>query len=145
MKAREIIRKTLKIGYTAGEMHEAIVRALEAEGYVSTPSDDRGSQYRDLMNALGDNERSGFSVDMHATGNNSAGGVTAGPSIAPWRKDRAHLKVQQNHIFAFEFNINTWVPEWGMRLSINFEEDSIITEKGIEALCPWHDEIILIR
>ena len=145
IKAREVIRKTLRIGLTAGESFKAIVRALETEGFVHTPSDDVSSQYRDLMNALGDSDKSGFSIDFHATGNTSVGDVTVGPSIAPWRKDRAHLMVQQNYIFAFEFMVHTWIPEWGKRLSISYEDNSIVTEKGIEALYPWHEKIIIIR
>jgi len=145
LKAREIIRKTLKVGRTAGESLQAVVRALEAGGFVYTPSDDVSSQYRDLMNALGDSDKSGFSVDFHATGNTSVGDVTAGPSIAPWRKGRAHLMVQQNFIFAFEFMVHTWIPEWGKRVSISYEDNSIVTEKGVEALYPWHDSIIIIH
>ena len=145
IKAREIIRKTFKIGRTAGESLKAVVRALEAGGFAHTPSDDISSQYRDLMNALGDSDKSGFSIDFHATGNTSVGDITAGPSIAPWRKGRAHLMVQQNYIFAFEFMVHTWIPEWGKRVSISYEDNSIVTEKGVEALYPWHDTIMIIR
>ena len=42
-EARKVLRRTIKAGRTAGETHDAIVRALEAAGYVSTPSDDRTS------------------------------------------------------------------------------------------------------
>jgi len=145
IKAREIIRKTFKIGRTAGESLKTVVRALEAGGFVHTPSDDISSQYRDLMNALRDSDKSGFSIDFHATGNTSVGDITAGPSIAPWRKGRAHLMVQQNYIFAFEFMVHTWIPEWGKRASISYEDNSIVTEKGVEALYPWHDTIMIIR
>jgi Xaa-Pro dipeptidase len=145
LEAREIIRKTFKIGRTAGESLNAIVQALEAGGFVHTPSDDVSSQYRDLTNALGDSDKSGFTIDFHAAGNTSVGDVTTGPSIAPFRKDRAHLMVQQNYIFAFEFVVNTWVPEWGKRMSISYEDNSIVTEKGIEALYPWHEEILIIH
>ena len=145
MEARRILRRTIRAGRTAGETHEAIVRALEAEGYVSTPSDDRTSQYRDLMNELGDSDISGFSVDCHPTGNTSVGDAAAGASIAPWRSDRAHIMVQLTHIFAFEFNINTWVPEWGRRASINFEDNAIVTHNGVEYLAPINEEIIVIH
>ena len=145
LEAREIIRRTFKIGLTASESLETIVKALEAGGFVHTPSDDVSSQYRDLMNALGDSDKSGFTIDFHATGNTSVGDVTTGPSIAPFRKDRAHLTVQQNYIFAFEFVVNTWIPEWGKRVSVSYEDNSIVTEKGIEALYPWHEEIVIVR
>jgi hypothetical protein len=103
LKAREILRKTIKIGYTAGEMLDMIVKALEAEGFVYTPSDDVSSQYRDLMNALGDSDKSGFSIDCHTVGNTGNSEIELGPSMAPFRPFRSHLKIQQNNIFAFEF------------------------------------------
>jgi len=145
MEARRILRRTIRVGRSAGETHDAIVRALEAAGYVSTPSDDRTSQYRNLMNELGDSDKSGFSVDCHATGNTSVGDAALGPSIAPWRSDRADIIVKPTHLFAFEFNINTWVPEWGRRASINFEDDAIVTHNGVEYLSPINEEIIVIR
>lgn len=145
MKAREILRKTFKVGRTAGESLEAIVAALEAADYVHTPSDDRTSQYRDLVRALGNDERSGFSIDFHATGNTSVGDATAGPSMAPWRSTTANLMVQPNYIFSLEFELNTWVPEWSRRLSINFEDNAIVTHLGVEYLSPINEEIIIIR
>jgi hypothetical protein len=30
-------------------------------------------------------------------------------------------------------------------MSISFEDNSIVTEKGIEALYPWHEEIGIVR
>jgi len=145
IKAREIIRKTFKIGKTAGENLSNIVRTMEDAGYVYTPFIDIGSKDREIINALGDDKRSGFSIDCHTLGNTGNGDVTSGPSMAPFRQGRFHFMVQQNNLFAFEFMIHTWVPEWGRRLSINYEDDAIVTEKGVEALYPWHDTIILIR
>jgi Xaa-Pro aminopeptidase len=145
LEGREIMRRTFKIGRTAAASLESIVQALEEKGFVHTPSDDVSSQYMDLMNALGDSDKSGFTIDFHATGNTSVGDVTTGPSIAPFRKDRAELEVQQNFIFAFEFVVNTWIPEWGERVSVSYEDDAIVTERGIEALYPWHEKILIIR
>lgn len=145
LKAREILRKTIKIGYTAGEMLDKIVKALEAEGFVYTPSDDISSQYRDLMNALGDSDKSGFSIDCHTVGNTGNSELELGPSMAPFRPFRSHYKIQQNNIFAFEFVVNTWNPDTNSRMSLNLEDDAIITEKGVEALYPRNDRIIVIR
>jgi Xaa-Pro dipeptidase len=145
LKAREILRKTIKIGYTAGEMLDKIVKALEAEGFVYTPSDDISSQYRDLMNALGDSDKSGFSIDCHTVGNTGNSELELGPSMAPFRPFRSHYKIQQNNIFAFEFVVNTWNPDTNSRMSLNLEDDAIITEKGVEALYPHNDRIIVIR
>lgn len=145
MTAREILRKTFKVGRTAGESLEAIVAALEAADYVHTPSDDRTSQYRDLVRALGDDKRSGFSIDFHATGNTSVGDATAGPSMAAWRSTTANIMVQPNYIFSLEFELNTWVPEWNRRIGINFEDNAIVTNLGVEYLSPINENIIIIR
>ena len=145
MRAREVLRRTLEVGRTAGESLERMVAALEAAGYVYTPSDDRTSQYRDLVRALGDDSRSGFSIDFHATGKTSVGDATAGPSMAPWRSTTAAILVQPNYIFALEFELNTWVPEWNRRLHINFEDNAIVTSLGVEYLSPVDEKIIVIR
>jgi len=71
--------------------------------------------------------------------------VAAGPSVAPFRKDRAHLKVQPNNLIAFEFTIHSWILEWGKRLMINLEDNALVTERGVEALYPMNEKIILIR
>ena len=142
--AREIIRDNFKIGYDAGESLKNIVNALEKEGFIYTPSMDIGTQYRDLMNKLGDSDKIGFTIDMHATGNTSIGDVTSGPSVAPWRFGRKHIKIDENYIFALEFVINSWVPEWGKRISIPFEENAIVTNRGVEYIYPKHEKIILI-
>ena len=145
MKARKIIRKAFKVGRTAGEVLEIIARSLEDAGYVYTPFTNIRPKDREIINSLGDSERSGFSIDCHCVGNTGNGNVASGPSVAPFRKERAHLKIQPNNLFAFEFMVHTWVPEWGRRLSINFEDDAIVTGKGVEFLCPPNERIILIR
>ena len=145
MEAREILRKTFKVGRTAGESLQAIVKAMEAEGFVYTPSDDRTSQYRRLVNELGDSDKSGFSIDFHATGNTSVGDATAGPSMAPWRSSTADIVVQPNYIFALEFELNTWVPERNRRIGINFEDNAIVTHNGVEYLSPINEKVIIIR
>ena len=144
-QARQILKNTIKVGRTAGETHAAIVSALESAGFISTPSDDRTSQYRDLMNELGDSDKFGFSVDMHTTGNTSVGDAALGAQMAPWRSDRAHLVIQPMHIFAFEFEFNAWIPKWNKRVSINFEDNAIVTHNGVEYLSPINEEIIIVR
>ena len=96
------------------------------------------------MIKLGNSDKFGFTIDMHATGNTSIGDVTSGPSIAPWRFGRAHLIVEQNYIFALEFEINAWISEWGRRISIPFEENAIVTNNGVEYMYPPQEKIILI-
>lgn len=144
-QARRILKHTLKIGQTSGEALEIMIRSLENENYVYTPSADYGTQYRDLVNALGDSDQSGFTLDFHAVGNTGNSEIAEGASIAPFRSARAHIKIEPNHLFSFEFVINTWVPELGRRMSINFEDNAIVTENGIEFLYPPNEKIIIIR
>ena len=104
-----------------------------------------GAQDRKIINALGDDERSGVSIDCHCVGNYGFSQIVEGPSISPFRHDRASFLIQQNNLFAFEFMVHTWVPEWGRRHSINLEDNAIVTEKGVEFLYPPNERIILIR
>jgi len=145
LKAREIIRKTYKSGHTAGETLKMIVKALEKAGFIYTPFTDIGPKDREIINSLGESPQSGFSIDCHCVGNTGNSEVAVGPSIAPFRPDRAHLLVHPNNLIAFEFIVHTWVPEWKRRLAINFEDNALVTERGIEALYPRNEKIILIR
>jgi hypothetical protein len=43
-----------------------------------------------------------------------------------------------------EFEINAWIPEWGRRISIPFEDNAIVTNNGVEYMYPPHEKIILI-
>ena len=142
--AREIIRKTIKVGRTAGETLDLMIAALEKEGYVYTPSDDHSSQYGDLMRKLGDSDQSGFTIDCHTVGHTGNSEISVGPSMAPFRPDRRHLTIQPNNLFSLEFVVNTWNPDTGRRMSVNLEDNSIVTEYGVEALYPRNDNIIVI-
>ena len=64
--------------------------------------------------------------------------------MAPFRPDRRHLKIQPNNLFSLEFVVNTWNPDTGRRMSVNLEDNSIVTEYGVEALYPRNDHIIVI-
>jgi len=145
LRAREIYRKTIKIGYSAGDMRDMMIKAMEAEGFVYTPSDDYSSSYRDQMNEMGDSDTPGFYFDCHAVGNTGNSEVAVGASIAPFRDSRNKYIIQQNHLFAFEFMVHVWIPETKSRRSLNLEDNAIVTEKGVEALYPRNDNIIIIH
>ena len=96
-------------------------------------------------------EKSGFSIDCHTVGNTGNSEVSVGPSFAPFRdisangySGRGHLTIRENNLFAFEFMIHTWIPEWNRRVSINFEDNAIVTAKGVEMLYPRNEKIILV-
>ena len=147
LEARKIIRKNIKVGRTAGETLKAIVSALEDAGYIYTPFSDRSREdYESVQKALADTDQSSFSIDLHSLGNNGGSLVTVGPSVAPFRSDRDHLKIQENHLFAFEFMVNTNLPERpGYPVVINMEGNHIVTSRGVEWLHPPNDRILLIH
>lgn len=143
LAARKIIRNNIKVGRTAGETLEACAKALEKEGYVYTPFVDTPKD-REIIASLGENQKSGFSMDCHCVGNTGNSEVAVGPAIAPFRPYRAHVKIQPNNLFSFEYIVHTWIPEWGRRLAINFEDNHIVTNNGVEWLYPPNEKIILV-
>jgi len=145
-KAQSIMRKYVAVGMTAGESLQAIIDAMEAEGYIYTPfTDDPREDYLMLQKALKNTNKSGFYLDLHAMGNNGGDLVTVGPSIAPFRRDRDHVVIHENHIFAFEYAVHTNLPERpGYPISINFSNPQVVTNYGVEWIQPPNDKIILI-
>lgn len=142
--ARGVLRSIIRSGKTAAEMLETVVSAIETAGYVYTPFTDTPRD-KEIIQSLGDSNKIGFSIDCHCVGNTGNSEVAVGPSLAPFRKDRAHLKIQPNNLIAFEFAIHAWVPEWKKRLMLNLEDNALVTDRGIEALYPNRNEMIFVR
>jgi len=145
--ARAIIREQIEVGKTAEQTLADIVAALEAADYIYTPFNDIGTEdYVRVQEALINEERSGFSIDLHSQGNNGGSLVTVGPSVAPFRLDRSHLIVQENNFFSFEYMVHTNLPERpGFPVSINIEGNHIVTSRGVEYLHPPNERILLIH
>jgi len=142
--ARQIIKDNIRVGRTAGETLEYLAKVFEARGYVYTPFTDVGSEDRAIVSALGADPRSGISIDCHTVGNTGNSEVAVGPSFAPFRPDRAHLVIQPDNIFSLEFVVHTAIPN-GTRLAINFEDNAIVTDHGVEWLYPPNKRIQIIR
>ncbi|WP_411029765.1 M24 family metallopeptidase [Spongiimicrobium sp. 3-5] len=144
LEARKVIRKEIIVGRTAGETQKAVVKALEKAGFVYTPFEDTPRD-REIVEALKDNPKSGISLDFHCVGNTGNSEVAVGAAFAPFRPYRSHFKIQPNHLFSFEYIVHTWVPEWGKRIAINFEDNHIVTHNGVEWLYPPNEKIILVK
>lgn len=146
LTARTIIRKNIKVGETAEDTLRAIVSALEAEAYIHTPFTNNGKRdYKLVQETIASSDQSGFTIDLHSMGNNNIASAV-GPSVAPFRLDRAALKVQQNHIFSLEYQVHTALPERpGYPISINIEGNHIVTSRGVEWLHPPNARILLIH
>ena len=147
IKGQEIMRPTVRVGMTAGEALEEMVASMENEGYIYTPfTDDGDDDYEMLRKDLAGTDKSGFSVDLHVQGNNDGELITVGPSMAPFRRDRNHLIIPENHIFAFEYMVHTNIPERpGYPLSINISNVQAVSNLGIEWIQPPNVRIHLVH
>ncbi len=147
IKGQWIMRDHMRVGMTAGESLAAMVKAMEDAGYIYTPFTDIGTEdYKMVQKALANTDKSGFSIDNHAMGNNGGGMVTVGPSMAPFRRDRDHLVIKENNIFAFEYMVHTNLPERpGFPLSINISNVQIVSNRGVEWIQPPNEKIILLH
>ncbi len=145
-KAQGILRENVKVGMTAGESLQAMISGMEAAGYIYTPfTDVDEDDYTMIQEYLAGTDKSGFYVDLHAMGNNGGGLVTVGPSMAPFRRDRDHIVIQENHILAFEYAVHTNLPERpGFPITINFSNPQVVTSLGVEWIQPPNDGIVLI-
>jgi hypothetical protein len=91
-------------------------------------------------------DKSGFYFDLHAMGNNGGSLVTVGPSMAPFRRDRDDIVIQENHIFAFEYAVHTALPDRpGYPITINFSNPQVVTNLGIEWIQPPNETIYLVN
>jgi Xaa-Pro aminopeptidase len=147
IRAREIIAPNIRVGRTARQTLDSIVQSLEQAGYIYTPFIDIGTEdYKQIQRALTDTDRSGFSIDLHSQGHHGGSLITVGPSPAPFRSDRDHLVIRENHIFSFEYMVHTSLPERpGFPISLNIEGNHVVTSRGVEYLHPPNERILLIH
>ncbi len=150
IKARAVIRDTIKVGVTAEETLTNIGKNLEEAGfeYIHLTLDPMLGGGPSLE-PKEDQEYPGkteITVDCHCVGNTGNSEVASGPSIAGFRPDRAHLIIKPNNLFAFEFIAYTPNEEWdGEKVRFNMEDNAIVTENGVEWLYPPNERILLIH
>ena len=147
IEAHKIMRGHIVAGRTAKQTLDALVVALEDAGYLYTPFVDIGTEdYKIIQNALTGTDKPGFSIDLHAMGNNGGSLVTVGASVAPFRTDRFDLMLQENQFFSFEYMVHSNLPERpGLPISINIEGNHLLTKRGVEYLHPPNEKILEIR
>ena len=106
------LKRTLEVG-TAGETHETWLRRSRQPGLYQRHRRPLVAIPRSMLN-LCDSDKVVLRL-IYTTGNTSVSDVAlARTAVAA---DRAHLMIQPT-IFAFEFFINAWVPEWGGALRL---------------------------
>ncbi len=141
-----IMRSTIKVGMTSGDILKAMIKSMEDAGYIYTPFVDDGSKDREIIRkALANTNKSGFSVDLHVQGNHNGELITVGPSMAPFRRDRDHLVIKENHIFAFEYMVHSKVPGREDPLSINVSNVQAVSKLGVEWIQPPNEGVYIVE
>ena len=135
MKVREILKKNIKAGPTAGETLKLLIPKLEEAGFVYID--------RDEYDRNADPEKTQVHLDLHAMGK----GFLA-PRISPmgpkWHWD---IKIPLYHTFTFEYMVHMPVPEWGKgkHLYMCLHDGAMVTERGVEFPYPPNQGIHIIR
>ncbi len=133
-KIREIFRKNIKVGPTAGETLELLIRKVEEAGFVY-------NDYQEYDINADDPEKTQVHIDLHAEGK----GILA-PRISPMGpKWHWNMKIRLFHTFAVEYMIYLDVPEWdrgnnftGQQLYAAFHDGAVVTGRGMEI--PYPDQ-----
>jgi len=138
LKTREVFRKNIKVGRTAGETLEILIRKLEEAGYVYID--------KDRYDRNADPKKTQVHIDFHALGKDVS--QVDAPRISPlgpdWIRD---LKIPLYHTFTFEYMVHMPVPKWGKgkHLYVLMHDGVMVTERGVEFPYPPVNKIHLIR
>ena len=157
LRARQVLRHSIKVGRTAGETVEIMGRNFEEAGFVFVDLQDDpafaggwDAAWTRALEARGfspdEEHKTQVSSDCHCVGNTGDSEVEAGPCISGFRRAVHHMVLKPSHIFAFELFANTAVPEWGgTRVRLGIEDDAILTEDGVQYFYPPNERILLIH
>ncbi|UCE41335.1 MAG: M24 family metallopeptidase [Candidatus Aminicenantes bacterium] len=136
--ARDIFRKNIKVGRTAGETLEILIQKLEEAGYAYINED------RFDINL--DPEKTQVHIDFHALGKDVL--QTEAPRISPLGPDWIReLKIPLYHTFTLEYMVHMPVPEKGKGkyLYALMHDGVMVTERGVEFPYPPVERIRIIR
>ena len=132
MKAREVIRRTIRPGPTAGAMLETLNDELQEAGFTLIE-----------FNRPSEGDTTDVVIGCHSVGNTGHG---IGPSIAWFNPTRLQYEIQPTNLFSIELFAYTKAPEFGgAKVRIPLEDDAIVTERGLEWLYPINPGIRLIK
>lgn len=133
LRVREIIRKTISAGPTAGEMLDRLNTEIAAAGF----------EIMKQFNVVSGGPMTEVMIGCHSVGNLGHG---IGPSIAAFNPLRMTFEIKPSNLFSIELFAWTAAPEWGgAKVRIPLEDDAIVTERGVEWLYPVNQRILLIR
>jgi Xaa-Pro aminopeptidase len=132
VKARQVVRQSIRPGKTAAETLEHINEQLRAAGFAILQEWNRPADTPDTEIIVG----------SHSVGNWGHG---VGPSIAFFNPTRLTYTLQPGNLLAIELFAYTPAPEWGgKKVRIPLEDDAVVTDRGIEWLVPANQRILLV-
>lgn len=133
VEVRNIIKQTIKPGFTAKENEDRVYAALEAAGFQKMKG----------FNQYTDEDVTDVIIGCHSVGNWGHG---VGPSIAFFNPVRLEYEIKPTNLLSIELFAYTKVPEWaGKKLRIPLEDDAIVTERGVEWIYPINPRIQVIK
>ena len=132
LKARDVVRRSIKAGPTAGEMLEQVNHALQEAGFSLIE-----------FNQPTDADTTDVVIGCHSVGNLGHG---TGPSIAWFNPTRLTYEIKVSNMFSIELFAYTKADEFGgAKVRIPLEDDAIVTERGVEWFYPVNQRILLIK
>jgi len=138
-KIRDIFRKNIKVGPTAGETLEILIQKLDEAGFVHHD--------RQIYDRFVGPEKTQVAIDSHAEGK----GILAPRISHMGPKWHWNVKISLFHMFAIEYFVFMDVPEWekannstGQRLYVMFHDGGVVTGRGMETAYPEQSREIQI-
>jgi len=133
VRVRDVIRRTIKPGPTAGQMIETLSSEITKAGY----------RMQGTFNEVSGDNRVEVNIGCHSVGDRGHG---SGPSIAWFNPRQQAFPIKPFNPFSIELFVWTPVPEWnGAKARIPLEDDAIVTQRGVEWLYPINERIRLVK
>jgi Xaa-Pro aminopeptidase len=130
---RNVIRRTIKPGPTAGTMLAQLATAIEGAGF----------RMQGTFNEVSDDGKVEVMIGCHSVGDRGHG---SGPSIAWFNPAQHDFPIRPFNPFSIELFAWTPVPEWGgAKARIPLEDDAIVTDRGVEWMYPVIQRIHVIK
>jgi len=132
LKVREVLRRNIMPGPTAGAMLEQLNDKLREAGFSLIE-----------FNRPTDEDTTDVVIGCHSVGNLGHG---TGPSIAWFNPTRLSYEIRPTNMFSIELFAYTKADEFGgKKVRIPLEDDAIVTERGVEWFYPVNQRILLIK
>jgi Xaa-Pro aminopeptidase len=133
LKVRDVIRRTIRPGPTAGDMVEQLKTEITKSGF----------RMQGTFNEVTNDGQVEVMFGCHSVGDRGHG---AGPSIATFNPRQMTFAIKPYNPFSIELFAWTPNPDWGgAKVRIPLEDNAIVTERGVEWLYPVNERVWVIK